>query len=317
MDARDWIVRLTSGHASSDDIERFKLWRDSAPGHRVAFERERIFWQELQALENASDGTTHSYVSMPATRRSIGRRGFLIGMGAASAAGVAALTLPKLEQWWRSDFSTGVGEQAEFALPDGSMAMLNTDSAIAVDFRHDLRLVRLLAGEAEFKVARSSELLFRVAALGGNSDALDTTFSARVLDGLATVTVTEGHVRVTAPAAPTDLDMDTLGHIDLVANEQTSYGAGEQPRLARTVDAEAELAWRAGRLIFEGRPFSSAIAELGRYVPERIVLGPGVASQVPVTAIFSTNEALAAVEALARTQGLTTRRIPGVVVLIS
>ena len=317
MEARDWIVRLTSGHASGEDIERFKLWRDRSPGHRRAFERERVFWRQLQVLEGASGGAAPFHSARPVASGSVGRRAFLIGAGTAAAAGVAAIALPRLEQWWRSDFSTGVGEQAEFVLPDGSLATLNTDSAIAVDFRNDLRLVELLAGEAEFRVVQSSGGLFRVAALGGNSDALGTTFSVRVVDDLATVTVANGHVRVTGPAAPTDLDMASPGRVDLNTSEQTSYSVGEPPRLARKVDTETELAWRTGRLIFEGRPFASAIAELGRYVPERIVLGPGVASQVPVTAIFSTGEALAAVQALARTQGLTARRIPGVVVLIS
>ncbi len=316
MDARDWIVRLTSGHASSDDIERFKRWRDSSPEHRDAFERERVFWRQLQVLEGAFDDAPPHGVSQRTAYRSVGRRAFLIGAGAAATAGVAALALPRMEQWWRSDFSTGVGEQAEFVLPDGSVAVLNTDSAIAVDFRNDLRLVELLAGEAEFRVVKSNEALFRVAALGGNSDALGTTFSVRAVDGLATVTVADGLVRVTGPASPTDLDMALLSRVDLNASEQTSYGVGERPHLARQVDTETELAWRTGRLIFEGRPFASAIAELGRYVPERIVMGPGVTSQVPVTAIFSTAEALAAVQALARTQGLTARRIPGVVVFI-
>lgn len=316
LDARDWIVRLTSGHVSDNDIERFKHWRDSAREHHDAFERERVFWRQLQVLESASDGTTPMRVPGVAARRPVNRRGFLIGTGAA-AAGIAALALPGMEQWWRTDFSTGVGEQAEFVLPDGSVAMLNTDSAISVDFGQNLRLVELLAGEAEFKVMQSPEALFRVAALGGNSDAIGTTFSVRIVDDLATVTVIEGHVRVSGPTTPTDIDMTSPGRVDLTVGEQTSYGVGEQPQLARQVDTETELAWRTGRIIFEGRPFASAIAELGRYVPERIVLGPGVASQIPVTAIFSTGEALAAVQALARTQGLKARRIPGVVVFVS
>jgi transmembrane sensor len=105
--------------------------------------------------------------------------------------------------------------------------------------------------------------------------------------------------------------------VELAANEQTSYVSGERPVPASTVDTEAVMAWRDGRVIFEGRPFSAAMAELGRYVPERIVLAPGVRPDVPVSAIFSTRNALDAVEALAKTQGLVARRIPGVVILIT
>ncbi|MFC7397825.1 FecR family protein [Chelatococcus sp. GCM10030263] len=316
LDARDWIVRLTSGNVSEAELQRFKAWRDRSPEHKRAFERERVFWQQLQVLDGESDGMPP--VRPPQQRRGlIGRRGFLIGGGAAATAAAAMIAMPRLQLLWNADFTTAVGQQAEIPLPDGSVAMLNTDSAIAVDFTPRLRLVTLLKGEAEFRVRPDSSSLFRVAALGGNSDALGTTFAVKAIENLATVTVQEGHVRVAGPAAPTDLDETLAGKVELVANEQTSYVTGEPPLPASAVDTDVVLAWRSGRVIFEGKSFSAAVAELGRYVPERIVLGPGARPDVPVSAIFSTKDALDAVQALAKTQGLVARRIPGVMILIT
>ncbi len=150
---------------------------------------------------------------------------------------------------------------------------------------------------------------FRVAALGGSSDAVGTTYSVKAVDGVATVTVTDGVVRVSGQTAP--------GGVELLAEQQTSYVAGGFPVPVTSVDSDAVLAWHRGRIIFEGRPFASAVAELGRYVPERIVMGPGIDASVPVSAIFSADEALAAVQALAQTQGLRARRVPGVLIVIS
>lgn len=319
LDARDWIVRLTAGNVTDAELQRFKAWRDRSPEHRQAFERERVFWQQLQVLDGKSDG-------MPPirprqrhqTRGMLRRRGFLIGGGVAAAAAVTAtVVLPSLELYLNADFTTAVGEQADIPLPDGSVAILNTDSAIAVDFTQQLRLVTLLKGEAEFKVHPNPSSLFRVAALGGNSDALGTTFSVKAVEGVATITVREGHVRVAGPAAPIDRGAIAAGGVELAASEQTSYAAGGRPSRASAVDTEVVMAWRTGRVIFEGRPFSAAIAELGRYVPERIMLAPGVRADVPVSAIFSTSDALGAVQALAKTQGLVARRIPGVMILIT
>lgn len=317
LDARDWIVRLTSGNVSAAELERFKAWRDQSPRHRQAFERERAFWRQLQVLDGRSDGMPPFHPVLNARRAPIGRRAFLIGGGAVAASAAAIVAMPRLGVWWNADFTTAVGEQARIALPDGSVATLNTDSAIAVDFTPQLRLVTLLKGEAEFGVRPDASSLFRVAALGGNSDALGTAFAVKAVEGVATVTVREGHVRVAGPASPTDLDGPAAGGIDLAASEQTTYGAGEPPVPASTVDVEAVMAWRDGRVIFEGRPFAAAMAELGRYVPERIVLAPGVRPDVPVSAIFSTASARDAVEALAKTQGLVARRIPGVMILIA
>lgn len=318
LDARDWIVRLTSGNVSDVDLQRFKAWRDRSPEHSHAFERERTFWQQLQVLDGESDGMPPFRSPMRHQQHGpIGRRGFLIGGAATMAAAAAMVAVPRLQLMWNADFTTAVGEQAEIPLPDGSVATLNTDTAIAVDFKPQLRLVTLLKGEAEFKVRPDPSSLFRVAALGGNSDALGTTFSARAIEGMVTITVREGHVRVTGPAVPTDLNGMAAGKVELVASQQTSYAEGQQPVPASAIDTDIVMAWRSGRVIFEGRPFSAAIAELGRYVPERIVLGPSANPDVPVSAIFSTRNVFDAVQALAKTQGLVARRIPSVVILIT
>lgn len=309
MEARDWIVRLTSGEVGEAELQRFKAWRDRSSEHRRAFDRERTFWKQLQVLDGRSDGMP-PFRSPAARRNAIGRRAFLAGGGAVAAAAGVAVALPRLDLWWNADFRTGVGDRAEIALPDGSTAILNTDTAIALDFRPELRLVRLLGGEAEFRVGPGATP-FRVAALGGGCDALGTVFAVKALADVATVTVEEGRVRVSGSAGT------AVDDVVLEAGEQTTYARDQRPRPARAVDMEAALAWRNGRVIFEGQPFAAALAELGRYLPERVVMAPGVDADVPVSAIFSTGEALAAVRALAATQGLSVRRIPGVVVLIS
>lgn len=313
QEARDWIVRLSSGSASEVDLEKFKGWCSRSIAHKRAFERERNFWQQLQILE------AHPRVSASrlTAKLSTGRRGFLIGTGAVATASVAALALPGVHRLWRTDFSTTVGEMADFSLPDGSVAKLNTDSAIAVDFNQEIRLVELLKGEVEFRVKAAGPTLFRVAALGGNSDAMGTVFSVKALDDVATVTVSEGHVRVSGPAMPTEQTKTIIGNVELANNQQTRYAAGERPQRLTTINPETVLAWRAGRVIFEGMAFASAIAELGRYVEEPILIRPGVDANVPVSAIFSTREALAAIDALARTQNLVVHRIPGVLVLVA
>ncbi|QEN87924.1 DUF4880 domain-containing protein [Labrys sp. KNU-23] len=315
LDARDWIVRLTSGNVSDADLQRFKAWRDQSPDHKLAFERERSFWQQLQAIDTGSAGMPPPAAARPNRHVLMGRRSFVIGGAAAAAVGLVAV--PRLQVWWSADFTTAVGDQGEFTLPDGSVATLNTDSAVSIGYRPGLRLVELLKGEAEFKIAPDRNSVFRVAALGGNSTAKAGRFSVGILEDVATVTSAEGRVDVAGPASPTAPDDSGVTGVEVAANEQTLYVRGEAPRPAQSADAQAVLAWRKGRIIFEGRPFSRAMAELGRYVPERIVMRPGIDAAVPVSAVFSTADAFAAVQALAKTQGLSVRRIPGVLLLIS
>jgi len=311
MDARDWIVRLTSGDVSEADLKRFKIWRDASSLNRQAFERERLFWQELHALEVKSVATGLKPDAKLVSQPRMGRRAFLAGGSVAIAASVAAASLPSLSMWWKADFATGVGQQKEVTLPDGSFAFLNTDSAIFVDFRPDFRIVNLLKGEVDFRV-EPQKVPFRVAALGGSSDALGTTFTVRAMDNLATVTVSEGQVRVLGGT-----DLVGKNGVLLNASEQASYSVDDVPTRVQHVDLETELAWKRGRLIFEGRPFGDVVTDISRYLPERIVLGSGVNSGVPVSGVFATGELLAALRALSETQGLSVHRIPGVVILIA
>lgn len=53
-----------------------------------------------------------------------------------------------------SDHHTAVGEQARIELPDGSIAWLNTDTAIDVRYSENRREIVLLKGEAQFDVQK-------------------------------------------------------------------------------------------------------------------------------------------------------------------
>jgi transmembrane sensor len=83
---------------------------------------------------------------------------------------------PDLRTVIQADYRTGVGQRVTITLPDGSVAQLNTDTAIAVKYSAQLRLVRLLRGEAAFQVRPDPEVRFRVAAHRGFAEAVGTTF---------------------------------------------------------------------------------------------------------------------------------------------
>ncbi|MEP7453856.1 FecR domain-containing protein [Phyllobacterium sp. SB3] len=315
QEARDWLVRLTSGDVDERHLEKFREWRARSDKHRIAFDRERFFWQQLQELGDHDTAKLRAAQSAQSAKKiSWGRRAFIIG-GATATAGIIAA--PQFRIWWNTSFATGIGEQAEFTLPDGSTAALNTDSAVAVKFRPNLRLVELLKGEAEFRVNPDDAGLFRVAALGGNSDGKDADFSVKAIDDVASVTVSRGNIQVTGPASPDDMADASGSHVFLQENQQTTYALGTIPGPGVSIDSEEVFAWRKGQIIFDARPLAAAIMEIGRYLPERIVLGPSVESNDPVSAVFSARQAFAAIQALAKTQGLSVRRVPGLVILIS
>lgn len=302
LDARDWIVRLSAGNVSSADLEKFHAWRDQSPAHAQAFAREQQFWQLMQGVDAGAPSTVAKVA--PAQPR-FSRRQLLVG--GAIAASAAALAAPKVLAWLRSDYSTGAGEQLTAALPDGSSLLLNTSTRVALDFAPGRRLVHLMGGEAEFSIKPLPGVPFQVAALGGLSVADAGSLTVRALDDEAMVTTSTAVARVEGAGQA----------VGLSPGEQTRYWPGGAPQAPVRVDVDSTLAWRNGRVVFNGAPFSEAVRELGRYVAEPVVLASRDRNAQPVSGTFMTRDARDAIEALADTQGLRMRRIPGVVILIS
>lgn len=304
-DARHWVARLASGSMTEAELSQFRLWQSEAPEHRRVFERERAFWQQMEGFSTPLKARASPILS---------RRSVLLGGGAAAAAAAGIVLWPYLKFGPDEDYSTRPGEQLRVSLPDGSNALLNTDTSLAIDYRPGLRNVHLLRGEALFEV-RAGISPFRLTAMDGMTE-LDTgNVAVRILDAETTVMLMAGRAGVSSPLSP-DGSPPAAGVLRLSANQGTHYREGGRPSAPIAINPETDLAWRSGRIVFEGKPFDRALADLARYVPERVVLRAGARVGEPVSGVFSVKQANEAIQALAQTQNLTVMRIPGLITVL-
>lgn len=233
------------------------------------------------------------------------------------SSGIAASLLLLLGIGWIDDWPTRLsadavtetGEQRSVALDDGSFVDLNTDSAIAVDYRPDRRVVRLLKGEALFRVAADADRPFTVEAGGGATTALGTRFIIR-RDGDATrVVVTEHRVRV---ASPRDAEGQA---VSLGVGQGVAYGpAGLAPVMA--VDVQTASAWTRGTLSFVDRPLREVVGELARYHRGYIGIAGDALAGRRVSGVFRADDTLGAVETLQRSLGISSTRITDRLILL-
>lgn len=322
--ARDWVVRLASGEMSPGEHDRFSEWLEADPAHHDAFTHERALWQNAEYMkdvfgpdtwneppaerrQNAGPRTRHRARSSKAPLRMASLAGLALvaGLMLFVLAGEIALLL-------RADHLTASGEQTKITLADGSVAHLNTDTAIDVDYSQARRHITLLRGEAHFTVARNTARPFVVQSRDRNTRAVGTAFAVRDNDGEVSVTVTEGEIEVAARHQAGELPPS----IRLSADQQIVYRDGGKASGVRHVDTKSVLGWREGRIVIDELPFDRAIAELDRYRPGRILIASARKMTVPVSGIFSKDRLDSAVNVLAATQGLTVRRItPYLVVL--
>ncbi|MFC3230983.1 FecR family protein [Marinibaculum pumilum] len=312
--ARDWVLRLASGDLEAAEMAAFRNWVDGAPAHRSAFERERRFWQRLGGLHARSEALLQEAPAaapprqrpVPAgTGRRPGRRALLAGGLAAACLALLLLFGGQLRLGLLSDHRTGVGEQALVTLPDGSVAHLNTDSAIAVDFSAGARQIELLQGEAFFEVRPDPARPFRVIAAGGETRAVGTAFVVRRAADGATITVTEGRVAVTSPRD----DADPAASVLARAGERTAYAEGAAPAVPVARDPAMAAPWRRGVIVIDDLPLDAALAEIDRYRPGRILLLDGSDRYDRVSGGFDIDRLDAAIAGLAATHGLTVTAI--------
>lgn len=316
--AQDWFLLLSSGEETEADRARFEDWLAADARHRTAFEEIRALWQDVDALEGAFDGTYRT--PPPAQARPRRRAKDRRSIGSAAAAACLILTVGLATDWptkLLADHHTGVGEQARVTLPDGSVAWLNTDTALDVAYNSERRRVFLRQGEAHFEVVPDSGRPFDVRAQGGQSRAVGTAYTVHDQADGASVTVSEGAVTVLSPVNDDERGQsEAAGRRTITAGEKVRYPSGGPPGPVQSVDASEDRAWRSGFIAIEGQRLADALAEIDRYRPGRIVLLADGAAPDRVTARLSIDAIDDGLEALAATQDLAITRLTDYLVIV-
>jgi transmembrane sensor len=328
QEARIWLARLSGGDVRQVDLQAFRRWQGKSAAHAEAFDDAKRQWHAMRPAigewlrADPEAAARHRRLASHGVRPEVrahgnvlaSRRAFLgVGLGAAAAAGVAAV-YPPLGLWpsvgtWSADYRTATGEQRDISL--ASVAgrvdvVLNTQTSVRRQTR-DGRTdgLDLLTGEVAVDLASAREP-FAVVAGAGRSVAQAGRFEVRYLDGRVCVSCLEGAVRVRHPA----------GERRLAAREQTVY-RDDVIGGVTGVEPAAVSAWRRGELVFRQTPLAKVIDEINRYRPGRVVLLAESRRGEPVSGRFSIailNEALLQIE---RSFGLTSRTLPGGVLILS
>ncbi|MFT3978353.1 MAG: FecR domain-containing protein, partial [Sphingomonas bacterium] len=184
-------------------------------------------------------------------------------------------------------YQTARGEQRTIRLADGSEVTLDTATRLEVAPSGPERRLRLLGGQAFFRVAKDHAHPF-VVAVGANAvTALGTRFAVRTDIDRFSVTLVEGSVRVDTPAAGRATILKPGSMLTEQAHEVTVSAANDRA-----------TGWMSGRLKFEATPLAVAVAEMNRYAARKLVLADPALADRPISGVFRTDGAPAFVRAL-------------------
>lgn len=257
-EAAQWVARGHAGLSASEQAA-FETWRAADPRHSGSYLRalaiEKLAVQaaqgELPVPVSAPVATAADAVARPSRRR------FMAGAMAAGVAAIAGLSTHMLSGAAR--IAAERGEIRNVALSDGSAAILNSGSTIAVAMQPDRRVINLVTGDAWFDVAHDKARPFEVRHGAFRVRAVGTAFqvSARA-DGME-VTVTEGRVAVLQDGR--DASIATLS-----AGDRLTVGkAGLAKERLDATRIQQHLAWQQGMIVLDGDLLGEAVDNVNRY----------------------------------------------------
>lgn len=311
--ASGWFARLLADDVTAEERARFENWYRASHEHARAYHRIQALWAMLetpaQQVQAKVEAEQVPDAPPPLTGKRPHFRRFMAASSVALAAGVLlSHQLSTGFQNWQSDYHTAPGEQLTVALDDGSRIVLNTDTALSVDFSADRRRIELLRGEGYFDVAPDKSRPFTVTSGAASARAVGTAFSVRDSGGDAMrVIVSEGTVEVTADKAHEAVRVH--------ANQQVAYQRGRVGP-AMSADILEALAWQRGQLIFYHQPLPKVIDEVNRYRSGQILLiNPELKKRI-VSGVFDTADPNAALAGIKATLKISALSLSGRLVLL-
>ena len=306
-----WQAILSSDLLSDRQSRAFEIWLAEKPEHAAAWQSINDFWTGLDELTLAdiSDHDSVQVLERPPLQIPKARPRYL-NTGLAIAASLL-LTLGLFYQqleFYLADYRNSVGRQQQITLADGSGILLNTASAVSVDFSAQRRTVTLHDGEAYFTVTADPNRPFVVQTAAGQIQALGTAFDVKQQAGHVSVTVFEHAVKITNAAGQVMQKLAEAEQLDFTRNSLTA---------AVPVNLQRAGAWHNQRMVFQDQTLADVVAELERYHPGKILILDHAIKNLPITGVFGIADTDIALQAIAQSLPVNVRKIGDHLVLLS
>ena len=277
--AAAWLSLRDRGISPAETTE-FVRWLQHDPRHATVFTELDAVWNDFDRLVTvpASSPASANSSLLPADAdflaprtRSRHHRMLTWATLPFGAAAVALLLLTASSlRMPRHTAETAVGAFQKFDLPDGSVAQINTDSAIDTAFIATERRIRLVRGEVFSQSPKTPRAPF-VTSGPVAVRAVGTAFNVRQRAVATEVLVTVGRVRVDDAHAGHSLLPATSS---APATEPPLLVAGERATVEKIAPPAAQraLAWQERRLEFDASPLAEVAREFDRYNRQQLVI---------------------------------------------
>jgi transmembrane sensor len=300
-----WVTRMDRG-LSEQEQKDLSTWTQLSNHHHTSLFEVASHWDNLSILNELGD-----LFPLEAEQGAVKKKWHSLAMAASIALVSIVLTSVVIKYDFSTSshsnsfakttsYSTIVGEQARYTLPDGSNIQLNTNSTVNIDFTETYRKLTLVRGEALFDVSKDKHRPFIVSSGKQNFTALGTIFNVQKTDeNNIELLVTEGRVLLSKGAQKVDEIIFSLTNSeenllgDIVTSGQKAVVTQNNTLPVEQISLEniqRDLAWQQGMLIFNGEPLSKALDEVSRYNNKKFKITDKQLLSIPISGYFRTDD---------------------------
>lgn len=260
-----WHVRLQADDA---DWAAFIDWLEADEAHRQAYDlvavQDRQIDQQIDEIAvllpaNDDDGTFR-------TQR---RNAWMTGVAAALAVvGLTSIIWPSAKDPDPVAYETG-GTQRTIALADGAAIHMAPNSHLIVT-ADDVAKVNVVSGSAYFVAPSDPDMSFDIRAGAYQVRDIGTRFTVTRNDHLVSVAIADGLV---------SLKPEGAAEVRLRAGQGLQMIEGQNSGQIYNVEPGHIASWRTGRLVYDGTPFGTVVADIERTTGMAIGLDPSLAGK--------------------------------------
>jgi transmembrane sensor len=325
-----WLQKRDAGSWSEHDQAELDAWLDSDANHRVAYLRLEAAWEQMNRLQALGAGYSRGYVPTAEELEASSWRALIDRSGsctrkrtytrwlAVAASFLVAITVGigayfSIDYFRGERYSTPIGGVATVPLKDGTNITLSTDSSIRVQLKDRERHIDVTQGEAFFDVAHDPSRPFIVQAGSKRITAVGTQFSVRRDRKDVRVVVTEGKVKFEDGEGPAPHRVEAL--LLTAGSIARASDAGVRVQSVALPQAEEQLSWRTGYVVFHATPLADAVAEFNRYNDRKIVIDDPAIAAMQLTGQFRSTNIDSFVRLLEQTFGIRVQQTEDRIVL--
>ncbi|MCR9072735.1 MAG: FecR domain-containing protein [Alphaproteobacteria bacterium] len=278
--ALDWLLAVQERPQDVRLRTELETWLAADPRHRAAYDKAQRVWTltgDVAPIPETQEAPGSGTVVPFKPRRPVRRRALAAGTLAACLAFLVLLG-PVQQLLDGADLSSPTGELVASPQPDGSVIILNADSAIRTDFTGTRRQVVLVEGEAFFQVTRDKTRPFAVQAADTVVTVTGTAFGTRLGADDVMVEVEEGSVAVATPGRPEPVRLTPGARLSV----DRTTGAVR----VTAVPTSHIAAWRRHLLIAEGERLGDVLDRIRPHYSGAILTTDTALLDRPVSGVF-------------------------------